>query len=156
MTHQIKYCKNCGIEYSFQASGEGIFEQLVTEAYCLECSESIKEVKEEARKLMTKYNKQMVEILDEIGQKATQSWKVTDKVEFNKLFDFIKENPDSSYQSMSGKTMMLECTKRYKYDKFNEGTFRCGIIDDVPTVEGWTYTDLETDKSKLIVKQYVE
>lgn len=43
MIHRIQYCKHCGIQYTFQASGEGCFDQLCSDIYCEECNTAIKE-----------------------------------------------------------------------------------------------------------------
>jgi len=44
MTHSIQYCKHCGIQYTYQGSGEGCFDQLCSNEYCEECNTAIKEV----------------------------------------------------------------------------------------------------------------
>lgn len=50
----IKYCKHCGIRYSWQASGSGFWESKNTEDYCESCWKAITEALEKIPKKVEK------------------------------------------------------------------------------------------------------
>jgi rubredoxin len=69
MMHLIKRCRHCKTVYTWQASGEGCFNELNDETYCPDCKKVI------------------IEALKSVSQKFKKVWVETDEV----TYDYLKE-----------------------------------------------------------------
>lgn len=150
MDIQICYCKACGIEYRYQASGEGCFDDPSTRDHCSECVPRIApilEIIKNAKDEIEKINKNAL-------VKGHRDWRIVDPaktngITFDILFNWMSSEKIAPTTVISLKyipgvnepTKMLECKTPYEY--FNQNiTFRIGMIQGGELiVEAYAYSE---------------
>lgn len=116
MDIQIKYCLQCGIQYDYQASGEGCFDQKVSSEYCERCNAIAKPIIEESKKKLTS-------ALKTIPREWEFQWIEDDPKLFDDIFDWMRA-PSlkmSVFQMIEDEMSWLYCNTPYKQHKVRIG-----------------------------------
>jgi len=115
MDIQIKYCLQCGIQYEYQASGEGCFDQKVSSEYCERCNAIAKPIIEESKK-------KLISALKDIPREWDFKWIEDDPNLFDDIFNWMRAPSlkTSVFQMIDG-ISWLYCTTPYKQHKIRIG-----------------------------------
>lgn len=131
MTHLIQYCKHCGIQYIFQGSGEGCFNQLCSNEYCEECNTAIKEA---LSKISIKNVKRYVKF------DRNFEWQLKDAPTYEEVKKEFDSRSIPMYQIISWETMAIPYS--YKWCKLfytKDDIFVYAMVDkDTKKVIGYT------------------